>query len=281
MLLDINRGQNRLAKLTEQVSSGMRVHDASDDPSAFARAKGLRGVLTGIDQYQRNIGVADDRLSVTDGVMGAMEDLLVRAKEMALAMSNGTVSADQRRILQTEAIALIDEMVSLGNAKLGDEYLFAGHQTGTEPFAADGTYAGDSGVRRVEIGEGVTAAINTPGDTLLVNGTNVFATLQGLRDALGANDVAAIQASLDPLDASIEQVTQERMKVGLQLNKTVRQNDRLEEVTFQTTRLLSEQEDVDMASAVSALVASQNALALSRSALSRLLDSQSLLNFLR
>jgi len=272
--------QSNVARLSDQISSGKRVVSAQDDAIAFIKIKDLRGVLTTGQQYKDNIGRADDWISVGESAMSSMQNVLFRAKELALSMSNDTVNGAQRADMAVAAQHLIDELVGLGNTQISGRYIFAGNQTGAPAFAADGTYQGDSGVRSVEVGEGIRTDVNIPGDQVLATG-GAFTMLTQLRDALASNDLAGISGSITPISTAADDVAQARMVSGLQLNKLETRRANLDEVMFQTERLLGQQEDVDMSVAVSALVQQQNNLEVTRTVLGQIMTSPSLLDFLR
>jgi flagellar hook-associated protein 3 FlgL len=282
-LLGIARGSVEVAKLNAQISSGKRVLSPADDAIAYARAKDLRTVLTATNQYGDNIDRADERLSVAESSLASMEEVLAQAKVMALDQANPTYDASQRAVMADGVQHLIDEMVALGNTQLEGRYLFAGFKTDAPPYDAAGTYSGDSGVRSVEVGEGVQVTENVTGDQFLGGaggGVDVFAVLTGLRDALLANDVSAISAAIDPLDQAAEQVTRARMTVGFRMNKLETHRGILDEVRFQTRQLVSSAEDVDLTQAVSDLVLRQNTLDVARATLARVLGSSSIMQYL-
>jgi len=282
-LLGIARGSVDIAKLNAQISSGKRIQSPADDAIGYARAKDLRTVLTATDQYAANIDRADERLSVSETSLASMEDVLARAKEIALEQANPTYDAGQRAVLADGVQQLIDEMVALGNTQLEGRYVFAGFQSDAPPYDAAGTYSGDSGVRNVEIGDGVQVAENVTGDQFLGGGgggVDTFAVLAQLRDALLANDTAAVSATIDPLDTASEQVTQARMTVGFRMNKLETHRGVLDEVKFQTQQLLSSAEDVDLTQAVSDLVLRQNTLDVARATLAQILGTGSIMQYL-
>lgn len=282
-LLGIARGSVEIAKLNAQVSSGKRVLSPADDAIAYARAKDLRTVLTATDQYRANIDRADERLSMAETSLASMEEVLGRAKEIALEQSNPTYDAAQRGVLAQGVQQLIDEMVALGNTQIEGRYLFAGFKSDAAPFDATGAYLGDSGVRNVEVGNGVQVAENITGDQFLGGaggGVDVFAVLTQLRDALLANDPTAVSATIDPMDQAADQVTQARMTVGFRMNKLETHRGILEEAKFQTQQLLSSAEDVDLTQAVSDLVLRQNTLDVARATLAQVLGSGSIMQYL-
>lgn len=277
------RASVQLARLNAQVASGKRVLSPADDAVAYARAKGLQGVLTATAQYQDNIGLAQERLSVAESSLASMEDVLARAKELALQQANPTYDASQRATMAEEAQQLIDGLVTLGNADVEGQHIFAGYATGTAPFDAAGAYAGDSGVRNVEVGDGVLVAENLTGDQFLKGaggGVDAFAVLTQLRDALTANDVAGVSATIDALGSAAEQVTRARMTVGFRLNSLETHKNNLEETTFQARQLLSDAQDLDYTQAVSELVQRQNTLDVARNTLAKILAGSSVMDFI-
>jgi flagellar hook-associated protein 3 FlgL len=280
VMFNMARAQTSVAKLSEQIASGKRLLEASDDPVAFVKAKSLRGILNTNAQYQQNIGRADDWASVGESAMASMQNVLFDAKDLAMSMANDTVNAGQRADMAVAVQALMDELIGLGNTQVGGRYIFSGNKTDTPAFAADGTYQGDSGVRSIEVGEGIRADLNIPGDQILASG-GALAQLTQLKAALIANDQTAIAASITPLSTAADDLSQSRMVVGLQLNKLETRRGNLEEITFQTERLLGQQEDVDMNAAVSELVQQQNTLEVTRSVLGQIMSSPSLMEFLR
>lgn len=274
---------DRVARLNAQISSGSRLLSPADDAVAYTRAKNLRGVLAATAQYQDNIGRLDERLSVAESALASMDTLLNRAKELALDQANPTYDANQRAVMAQEAQQLIDQLVVLGNTQVDGQYIFSGYATGTPAFDATGAYGGDSGVRSIEVGEGVQMAENLTGDQFLKGaggGVDAFGLLTQLRDALLTNDVAGISATIDPLTTAIDQVTRARMTTGFRLTSLASQRDTLDEVTFQTRKLLSGAEDVDMTTAVSELVQQQNTLDVARGALARILNGSSVMNLI-
>src|SRR3990172_12403672 len=60
--------QAQLSKTQLQLSTGRRVVTPADDPAASAQALGLTQAVTGTQQYQTNIDVAQWRLSLEEGV---------------------------------------------------------------------------------------------------------------------------------------------------------------------------------------------------------------------
>ncbi len=147
-----------------------------------------------------------------------------------------------------------------------------------------GTYLGDSGESRIAIDKNTTVIKNIPGDRLIMGsggGINVLAAVAGLQSALETNTPAGIQTALTNLSTASEQIVNERVVLGARLNRTATTSGILEDFKIVIQRLKSEQEDVELTEAISALVLEQNALEASRSLASRIFSAPTLMDFLR
>jgi flagellar hook-associated protein 3 FlgL len=87
-----------------------------------------------IGQYQRNIENTNSWLSATEGKLNNADELLTEARALAVSQTTGTANADSRKIAAQKVQAIMDEMLSLANSKLGDRYLFAGSRSDVKPF---------------------------------------------------------------------------------------------------------------------------------------------------
>ena len=76
----------------------------------------------------------ESRLTITESKLSAAGDLLIKAREVAVAQSTATASAEMRSAEAGTVQQLIDEMLALANSKYDGKYLFSGSKTGEEPF---------------------------------------------------------------------------------------------------------------------------------------------------
>src|SRR5512143_1941685 len=84
----------RLQMLQQQLSSGKRVSQPSDDPSATASAMTLRSRRAADDQFLRNIDQANGRLAVTDNALVQLSDRLRAVRENIIEARNGGLGAE-------------------------------------------------------------------------------------------------------------------------------------------------------------------------------------------
>jgi len=164
--------QARTSKTFEQLATGQRVNNVSDDPIAASRIQELERAVSQQSSYIDNIGRAQQRLSIEENALDGVGTVVRRVRELAVQASNDTNGADGRRLIAVELRQRLDELAALGNSQSGEgEFIFAGAQSQTRPFVRDAgeiTYAGDSVQREVLIGPGTTIAEGDTGDAIFM-----------------------------------------------------------------------------------------------------------------
>lgn len=225
-------------RTSEQMSSMKRINRPSDDPEGTKVMLGFKVSMSQLEQYQKNLDVADRHLQQTESSLTQVKDILVRAKELAIQGKNGTMSADARAALAEEVQQLQQQMLSAANTNINGEYVFSGYKTDTLPYALSAlqpnatpvaTYSGDTNVRAVQISEGSTMAIQVRGDQVFQgDGTaaqvDLFQSMADLESALRSNnidddDAHSVGSMIDDLDKGLTQVLGHITSVGAKLNR--------------------------------------------------------------
>jgi flagellar hook-associated protein 3 FlgL len=188
----------------------------------------------------------------SESALSQSQDVVTRAKEIAVQMANGTQSAATRSNMATEVGHLLDQAISLGNTQVGGKYIFAGYQTGTTPFVKfnNGTidtaqYTGDGNDFQVAIGQGETLAVGRNGQTVFMNST-LFDTLGGLKKALEDNNVTGIQQAMTGLDSTLDHFNNQLADVGARANRLETRQGILQNMTLNFKEQLSQVEDADI-----------------------------------
>ncbi|RZB34946.1 MAG: flagellar hook-associated protein 3 FlgL [Desulfobacteraceae bacterium Eth-SRB1] len=130
------KSQDSYNKLAEKIASLKEINRPSDDPIGMNRVLNLRESRASVEQYTRNMNGCESWLTITESKLSAAGDLLIRAREVAVAQSTATASAEMRSAEAGTVQQLIDEMLSLANSKYDGKYLFSGAKTGEEPFSS-------------------------------------------------------------------------------------------------------------------------------------------------
>jgi flagellar hook-associated protein 3 FlgL len=123
-------------------------------------------------------------------------------------------------------------------------------------IAAAVTYTGDSGQIKYQVSSGTTSQVNIPGDSVF---KPVFDALISLRDDLQSGDIAAISDSdLKKIDDASDNLLSWQAEVGARTNQLENTSQRLDDLKTNFTKLLSDNEDVDVAATIMDLKMQQN-----------------------
>jgi len=301
-LADITNTRLRLATTQREASSGLRISRPADDPNGIAAAHLLKTGLASTGQYLRNVTQGINRVSVAESAVANATDLLIRAKELAVAGANDTQDAGSRRALANEVESLHASLVAEANARNARGFLFAGFTADTQPFVPSGpfvgapptaptvAFAGDSQESRIAIDDGINVKVGFDGRRIFMGDgdgdgnpdpgrEDLFEVLQDLWTALQSNDGPGTAQILTRLDRGVEQLSSSRTEMGASAETLLGFEGRLEQREVDLQSRLSEVQDADLAEVVSRLVQQETALQAGLSAMARIV-TPSLLDFL-
>lgn len=266
-----------LARAQRQSVSGRRIETVSDDPAGASQVMRLDAHLREIEQFRKNAATAGTRLATENAVLTSARKLVDRARELSISGATASPSDPLRQAALAEMDQIRDQLVALGNTKLGNEFLFGGGQTANAPFRPDGTYLGDDTVRMAEIDQQLTIETNHTGDVMLSGALQSF---DALVTQLQTGDAETIRGQDAILASAQQDLLTVQTEVGSRLQRIEESNAFLatRADTFGDRR--DAIRDVDPAEAVIELMARQNALERAYSVIGRVL-STNLVDFLR
>jgi flagellar hook-associated protein 3 FlgL len=173
---EMNRLTSTLEDLRNQAATGKKLIRPSDDPAAIRPVLSARSQIRATDRFISSLSTAGDRLANQDTYLDQAENLMVRAKEVAINAINGSLSEADMKTLADEVGYIKTEMLSIANAQVGGQYIFGGYKEDTQPFVENGdvvTYAGDSNIKRLEASSGEYVQTNMPGNELFLGQTDL------------------------------------------------------------------------------------------------------------
>lgn len=215
--------QTKLAKVQQQLSSGLKIAAPAEDPAAAVRVLDLERTIAKTNQYQNNIASARDRLNIEESALDSSGNIVNRAKELTLQAKNDTLNSSDRLTIKYEVDHLIQQLAGVANTQNANgEYIFSGDHSGVPAFGIDPktgeyVYQGGAQQRTVQIAPARQVA---DGDL----GFNVFENIDSVsptRDENGKrsifNTLKALSESLSgTFNASAAQVTGDRfLRYGL------------------------------------------------------------------
>ena len=220
-LFNLNSLQSASKTIMDQMSSQKKVNRPSDDPTGIGKILDIRHVQQMNDQYQKNIESADSWLKMTESKLSDLSDLLVNAREIAVAQATATATADTRRIAVASVEQLTEQMFSIANSRYMDRYIFAGSRSDQPPFSSDGVVGGTVDLAMAMVSganNGYSGTASTvirsirltevaAGDTITIEGSVYTAVAGGANPAAGQFNVGTRDAqTADSLRTAIATV---------------------------------------------------------------------------
>ena len=207
-----------------KLATGLRISRASDDAAGLAVRELMRADLATARQASRNVQDGISMAQSADGAAGVAHGLLSRVKELVTQASSGTLSAQQKNIIQQEVNQLSEEITAIGQR------------------------AQFNGIGLFENGQSVPIALGD-GDSISID-TEALPALSV--DVV--NDPAGAAAAVD---AAMEQVSRLRGNLGAVTNRLESAG---EVIDIEAENLLAAESrisDVDVAREVAALTRNQ------------------------
>ena len=126
--------QVELFNVESQISTGHRYQLPSENPVSAEQVIDYQRVLEQMGQYVRNIGSSQTYLATADTALQEASNLVASARSSILAVCGDTayfteLNATAEVIQQTTA-----SLAAIANRNLGGRYLFAGSNTGVQPY---------------------------------------------------------------------------------------------------------------------------------------------------
>ncbi|MEC4765846.1 flagellar hook-associated protein FlgL [Halomonas sp. CUBES01] len=151
----MNRQQSDFLQVSQQIASGRRVVNPSDDPQAASRAVGVDQAKAVTEQYGDSRVSARNSLAQTESVLNSVSDAITSAKTLLIQASSDTLSDVDRESVASELKGVYETMLGQANATDGNgRYLFGGYNDSNPPYVKQGdaaVYQGDENVREQRV----------------------------------------------------------------------------------------------------------------------------------
>jgi flagellar hook-associated protein 3 FlgL len=290
VLANINNVQQQLATTQQQLSTGLKINQPSDDPYGASLAVQLKNDMAGLSNYQSSVTDGTAWASAADTSLTNIMSMLQRAQELTVQASNGDESSTDLSATADEIDQLADAMKQEANAQYNGQYVFSGTATGTTPYssATGDTFQGNTGAITRTIGPNSNLQVNVDISGLLGSGTSaadgkLLDTLRTIAsdmrsgNASGVADLSSNQ--LGNLQNSLNSLEQLQANVGAVQNRLTLAGTRIQGLQNSDTAALSNDEDVNMAQAVTSFSNEQAAFTAALRAGASIVQS-SLMDFL-
>ncbi|VVO04833.1 flagellar hook-associated protein 3 [Pseudomonas fluorescens] len=194
---------SNVVKTQEQVTSGVRLQSAADDPVGAAKLLLLQQQQNMLTQYSGNMSTLKNTLTNEESVLESVDIALQRGRELALqagGAGGGGISDADRKSIAVEIGELEAQVMSLLNSKdSSGQYMFGGSMTSTPPYVRnnDGTYTyqGDETTLSLQVSDTLKLATNDTGKSILENSVNSARTQTALQVTAPAVDDGKVVVS--------------------------------------------------------------------------------------
>jgi len=269
----INQRGESLAKLQQQLSTGKRVNQASDDPIGAAEAERIRASKAQMSVEQRMMSFATGMLNQADGALASATDELQSTRELLISAGNGSLQPADRASIATQLKGIRDELLSVANQRDGaGGYVFGGQGSSTAPFtpAAAPGYHPKVGTQQTGLDMPFDTTVDG-GKVFLGDGGNaatgsVFTALDTIIGQLndpaldGAALGAALGGAMGAVDTTLGRVLNARTSVGEQLRVLESRGRLIESGQLQASGRLSDITATDYAAVISDMQTNQLAI---------------------
>jgi len=227
-----------LNSIYRQLSSGLRVNSAADDPAGSAIISAFAAQIAGNQQAVSNLNDGVSYAQTADSALGQLSDNTTRLQTLAVQAGNSTLSAQDRQAIQAEA-----NQIGAANNDIIQNSQFNGQallQGGTQTFQA---------------GANANQQIN-------LNSPNLTAApgSGGLYSAAGQIDLTSVSGAtnaLDQLTTDLSTLSTNRAQIGAVSNGFSAAASNLQTTVINDSASKSRIGDTDYAAAVSQQVQGQ------------------------
>ncbi len=284
--------QSKIAESQAQLATGKKAVTPSSDLEATTSTLRLQSVISKQNDYVANLNSLEDRLVNEEGAISAMQDMVYRMQELAIAARSNTYSAQDVSYMATEAEGYLIDIKALANSvDMNGRYIFAGTATTTQPFvtldSGETEYRGNQAEVALEVDGGYKLNLNTSGFNLAgrfdrdgsTSKVDMFTVMTDFVNALKANDSDAIGATMDELDKVSNHLGSQVVDLGVRQNLITQRKDIAADKQIIYENLLSEAQDIDFSKAITQLSSDMLALEAAQSTFAKV-TQLSLFNFI-
>jgi flagellar hook-associated protein 3 FlgL len=175
--------ETAISKTQTQLSTGVTLQSAADNPAAMVQVNQLNTQLSASQQYVSNGNLVGSNLKLEEQALTNATNVLQSVQSLADEANNSSLSSTQLQDIGTQLSQQLQQLVSIGNSTDSNgNYLFSGYANTTQPFAQNSsgvTYSGAAETNQVQIGENQFVSTGDTGSSVFMNvpaGNGTFTT---------------------------------------------------------------------------------------------------------
>lgn len=290
----MNNIQSRLNTAQQQISTGLKVNQASDAPDQLSPILQLHASIQANTDAQTRLGSAQAEVNAGAAALSSSVDLLQQASVLAAEGLGVSQTADTRATMAQSVEGLMQQMVANSQTSVEGRYVFSGDQDQSALYQLN--LASPTGVDRLAVSPSTRLVQGADGSQFSVSRSandifdhrnaddtpasdNVFAALNGLYTALNNNDTAGIQASVSALQTASTYMNGQLAFYGQAQNRVSAGLTQAQSMNVALQADLSSRQDADATQAITELTQAQTQMQAALAAQARM-PQQSLFSVL-
>ena len=112
----LSKSENALTKSLERLSSGLKINHGKDNPAGLAMGKRMNAQLEGLSVASQNAANGVSVIEIADGALSEMHAILQRMNELSIKASTGSITDEDREMVDKEVQELKEELTRIKNA---------------------------------------------------------------------------------------------------------------------------------------------------------------------
>ncbi len=308
MMTNLNKNMRRMSKFQEQYQSGKMFQLPSDNPIGVSKSLKLYTDKSKIEQYKTNLRDAMAWMYTTEDSLDQIGEVMKRTSKLTIKAANSTYSDDDLLAIRAEMEELKNQVIQAANTTHAGRHVFSGYKTDKPLLNEDGEYNIDlssTDISTYNVGVSENIAVNTVGIKVFgttkdtdnykagsvtegdgtPNSADKSYVIQVFDDIIGALEsdppnTDALRQNIGAVEDILKNTLQVRAEIGAKSNRLEMTQKRLDSDAINFTRLLSENEDADIAEVIMNFKMAESVYLASMSAGARIIQP-SLIDFLR
>lgn len=275
-LANLNQIENNINQTNQQITSGVRVSEASDDPADIGPILDIQNQIDQITQTQTNLTSANTDAQTADGALQTASNLMDQLITLGTEGANATTTATTSASLAQQVQQIQQQLVSIANTMVGNRYIFGGDDPSTQPYTYN--WSNPEGVVQNNTAGNTRTIADSNGNTIVPGMTaqqifdqqlpnnggpasnNVFQAVYSLGQALLNNDQAGAATAVASIQTAATQIEQATAQYGNTEDWIQQANQTASSQLTNLQTQLSGLRDTDVAAAATQLSTEQTAL---------------------
>ncbi|MCF6149823.1 MAG: flagellin [Candidatus Kuenenia sp.] len=252
-LRSLNDINNNLSVSQLRLATGKRINNAADDAAGYTIAKKFNARSQGLGQALANIGSAKNLMSVAEGHLNNILDILTQMKTKATQAADDSLGTAERSAIQSELQALGTQIdLEVTQATWNSNSIFGlGNSTTTAGAASSVQFKFQIGAGASSTNDVLKFDLLQKSNVSLESGNTNFKAA-GLRVSVATagravTSSASAQALMGNIDTAIADVSEALSYIGSVVNRLTYQETSLTVARTNTEAARSRIEDADMA----------------------------------